>query len=74
MIKGEPVSDPEDVNQLKKLIYDHLDRTDSARARMILENWAGYQPKFIKVVSKAEPVAVPPEEEAPSAKSELAAA
>jgi glutamate synthase (NADPH/NADH) large chain/glutamate synthase (ferredoxin) len=74
MIKGGPVSDPEDVNQLKKLIYDHLDHTDSARAKMILENWADYQPKFVKVVSKAEPVAVPPEEEAPSAKSEMAAA
>lgn len=74
MIKGEPVLDLEDANQLKKLIYDHLDKTDSARAKMILENWTDYQPKFVKVMSKAEPVAVPPEEETPTNKLEVSAA
>ncbi len=64
MIKGEPLSDPEDINQIKKLIYDHLDKTDSPRAKMILDDWPAYQAKFIKVTSKAEPVAIPPEEEA----------
>ncbi len=64
MIKGDKLSDPEDINQLKKLIYDHLEKTDSARAKMILENWADYEGKFVKVTSKAEPVQVPPEEEA----------
>jgi glutamate synthase (NADPH/NADH) large chain/glutamate synthase (ferredoxin) len=63
MIKGERLNDPEDINQVKKLIYDHLEATDSARGKMILENWAHYQPLFIKVTSKAEPVEVPPEEE-----------
>jgi glutamate synthase (NADPH/NADH) large chain/glutamate synthase (ferredoxin) len=63
MIKGETVSDPEDIQQLKKLIFDHLDKTDSLRAKTILENWAAFESKFIKVVSKAEPVQVPAEEE-----------
>jgi glutamate synthase (NADPH/NADH) large chain/glutamate synthase (ferredoxin) len=63
MIKGETVSDPEDIQQLKKLIFDHLDKTDSLRAKTILENWAAFESKFIKAVSKAEPVQVPAEEE-----------
>ncbi|MDB6117831.1 MAG: hypothetical protein JWO08_1612, partial [Verrucomicrobiaceae bacterium] len=63
MIKGERLSDPEDINQLKKHIFDHLEKTDSQRAKMILENWAAYEPKFLKVTSKAEPVQLPPEEE-----------
>lgn len=67
MIKGDRLRDPEDINQVKKLIFDHLEKTDSLRAKTILENWAVFEPKFIKVVSKAEPVEVPPEEDTPSA-------
>ena len=63
MIKGDKLTDPEDINQVKKLIFDHLERTDSPRAKMILDSWATYEPKFIKVTSKAEPVQVPPEDE-----------
>jgi glutamate synthase domain-containing protein 3 len=67
MIKGEKLTDPEDINQLKKLIFDHLEKTDSARAKMILENWSTYEPQFVKVLSKAEPVQVPAEEAEPVA-------
>ena len=35
---------------LKKLISNHLAYTGSARARMILDNWAQYLPKFVKVM------------------------
>jgi glutamate synthase domain-containing protein 3 len=63
MIKGEKVTDPEDINQLKKHIFDHLERTDSPRSKMILENWATYEPLFVKVTSKAQPVDLPPEED-----------
>jgi len=63
MIKGDKLSDPEDINQLKKLIFDHLERTDSQRSKAILADWAAYEGKFVKVTSKAEPVQVPPEEE-----------
>ncbi|HRK15469.1 MAG TPA: glutamate synthase large subunit [Prosthecobacter sp.] len=62
MIKGEPVTDPEDINQLRKLITDHLEFTESQRAKDILDAWDTWLPKFVKVTSKAEPVQVPPEE------------
>ncbi|MDP1591772.1 MAG: hypothetical protein Q8M07_28700, partial [Prosthecobacter sp.] len=74
MIKGDQLSDPEDINQLKKLIFDHLEKTDSARAKDILENWAAYQQKFVRVTSKAEPVAIPSEEPEPSASPGVPAA
>lgn len=63
MIKGEPVTAPEDIEQLKKLVADHLEKTESQRAKDILDNWSTYLPQFVKVVSKAEPVEVPSEEE-----------
>jgi len=67
MIKAEKVTDPEDINQLQKLITDHLEKTESLRAKDILDNWAAYLPLFVKVSSKAEPVQVPAEEEVPAA-------
>jgi glutamate synthase (NADPH/NADH) large chain/glutamate synthase (ferredoxin) len=63
MIKGDSVTDPEDVNQLKKLITDHLEHTQSPRAKMILDAWDSYLPNFVRVTSKAQPVEVPPEDE-----------
>jgi glutamate synthase domain-containing protein 3 len=63
MIKGEPVTDPEDVNQLKALIEEHLELTGSLRAQMILDAWDTFLPQFVRVKSKAEPVEVPPEPE-----------
>jgi glutamate synthase domain-containing protein 2/glutamate synthase domain-containing protein 1/glutamate synthase domain-containing protein 3 len=65
MIKGDAVTDPEDINQLKKLVSDHFEKTESLRAKDILDNWATYLPQFVKVTSKAEPVQVPSEEELP---------
>jgi glutamate synthase (NADPH/NADH) large chain len=35
---------------LKGLIQRHLLYTGSERARRVLENWAGYLPKFVKVM------------------------
>jgi glutamate synthase domain-containing protein 3 len=63
MIKGEKLKDEQDIQLLKKLIYQHLDATDSKRAKMILDQWPHYEPLFVKVVSKAEPVAIPAEDE-----------
>ena len=74
MIKGTHLSDPEDINQLKKHIFDHLEKTDSHRARAILEDWPAYEPKFIKVTSKAEPVVLPPEEPEGAAAATVAGA
>jgi glutamate synthase (NADPH) large chain len=39
-----------DDEMLKGLIQRHLLYTGSERARRILENWAGYLPKFVKVM------------------------
>ena len=66
MIKSEKVTDPEDINQLQKLVTDHLEKTESLRAKDILDNWDTYLPLFVKVTSKAEPVQVPAEEEIPA--------
>ncbi|CAN5790706.1 glutamate synthase large subunit [soil metagenome] len=66
MIRGASVSSPEDIKQLQELIYKHLEKTDSARAKDILDNWEHYRALFVKVVPKVEPVAVPPDEELPA--------
>ncbi|ODR96523.1 glutamate synthase subunit alpha [Methyloceanibacter stevinii] len=39
-----------DALRLRKLIENHLHYTGSARAREILDNWATYLPKFVKVM------------------------
>ncbi|MGB3492375.1 MAG: glutamate synthase-related protein [Elainellaceae cyanobacterium] len=40
--------------QLKGLIETHLDRTGSAKAKAILEDWSNYLPKFWQVVPPSE--------------------
>ncbi|MBW8078635.1 MAG: hypothetical protein GJU76_11300, partial [Gallionella sp.] len=42
--------DKADEHALREQIEKHLMYTGSERARLILENWAGYLPKFIKVM------------------------
>ena len=39
-----------DAIRLKQLIEKHLHYTNSARAKMILENWNDYLPRFVKVM------------------------
>lgn len=39
----------EDDRELRALIQAHFDKTESRRAREILDNWAEYLPKFVKV-------------------------
>ncbi|MGZ5862097.1 MAG: glutamate synthase-related protein, partial [Methyloceanibacter sp.] len=39
-----------DAERLHQLIENHLHYTGSARARAILEDWAAYLPKFVKVM------------------------
>ena len=48
------VSTDEDSVALKELIYAHLEATDSERAKEILADWAGFQPKFWKIVPKTQ--------------------
>jgi glutamate synthase domain-containing protein 3 len=39
-----------DAERLHQLIENHMHYTGSTRARMILENWQDYLPKFVKVM------------------------
>ena len=39
-----------DEERLHQLIQNHLHYTGSARARQVLDNWADYLPKFVKVM------------------------
>jgi glutamate synthase (NADPH/NADH) large chain len=41
-----------DAHLLREFINNHLHHTDSVRARTLLENWAHYLPKFVKVMPK----------------------
>jgi glutamate synthase (NADPH) large chain len=44
------VEDPTDIKELKDLITNHLLYTNSAKARLILDNWNMYLDKFIKII------------------------
>ena len=64
LVKAQPLEVDEDVLTVKELIYKHLERTESERARAILADWNSYQSKFWKVepiqtVPKPSAAAVP---------------
>ena len=50
MVTHQRLSDTEEVNALKGIIYKHLELTESARAKEILGDWARFEPLFWKVV------------------------
>lgn len=54
MTEAVPLTDEADITALKELIYQHLEYTDSDRAREILAQWDDYQSKFIKVQPKSD--------------------
>jgi len=57
MINIERLSDAEDIQLLKSLIFRHLEATDSKQSSDILDRWATFQPLFWKVAPKpAAPV------------------
>ncbi len=39
-----------DAERLRQLVSNHLDMTGSERAKLILDNWADYLPRFVKVM------------------------
>jgi len=47
--------DGEDVPLLQQMIYSHLEKTESERARKILAEWPSFEPKFWKVKPHAPP-------------------
>jgi len=50
MVELSLVEEPSDIRELKGLIEKHLNYTNSPLASRILDNWAEYQQKFIKVI------------------------
>jgi len=46
----EQLADPEEIEQVRKLIQRHQSYTHSDRAAKILAGWADYLPKFVKVM------------------------
>jgi glutamate synthase (NADPH/NADH) large chain len=45
----EPVTDPDEVETVRSLIFRHFETTASPRARRVLENWEELLPRFVKV-------------------------
>jgi glutamate synthase (NADPH/NADH) large chain len=50
MVDLEKLGDPEEESFVRQLIARHLELTKSARAQAILDNWAHYREKFVKVM------------------------
>jgi len=50
MVALESVDDADDVAELKGLLEQHLQYTESTVAKNILANWSDYQSQFIKVM------------------------
>jgi glutamate synthase (ferredoxin) len=50
MVELEDLSDSEDQEKLLELVRRHVDYTDSARGRYVLENWDRLLPKFVKIM------------------------
>ena len=52
MISIEAVTDKYEVSELKQLIMDHVNYTNSEIGKRILEDFEGYLPKFKKIIPK----------------------
>jgi glutamate synthase (NADPH/NADH) large chain len=50
MVELSLVNTLDDINELKEMIINHQQYTDSAVAAEILDNWEQWLPKFIKVI------------------------
>ena len=54
MVEIVPLTDEADITTVKELVYQHLEYTESERARDILSKWDEYQAKFVKVQPKSD--------------------
>ena len=52
MVDLESLSDPDDIESLKSLLHEHLEKTGSNNANRILSGWDHYSSKFIKVMPR----------------------
>jgi glutamate synthase domain-containing protein 3 len=56
LVTHERLECEEDIIAVKELIYKHLERTESDRAKEILSDWNRYQSNFWKI----RPINLPP--------------
>ncbi|MDA8973958.1 glutamate synthase subunit alpha, partial [Akkermansiaceae bacterium] len=52
MVVARPVKRAPDIKEVKSLIKEHYEKTDSARAKELLENWDVTLTKLIRVIAK----------------------
>ncbi|WP_343205586.1 glutamate synthase large subunit [Opitutus sp. ER46] len=52
MVAVEKLDDAREITALRALIQKHLDYTKSARAKLVLDAWDSYVPRFVKVMPK----------------------
>ncbi len=52
MVGLEKLEDPEEIKDLKQLIQQHVDYTESAKGAKVLADWNASVPKFVKVMPK----------------------
>ncbi len=50
MVSLEPVTDKYDVLELKEMIAEHVQRTNSKKGKLVYDNFSEYLPKFKKIV------------------------
>jgi glutamate synthase domain-containing protein 3 len=50
MVDLEEPTDPNDIAELRELLENHYRYTQSARARMVLDEWPGILSRFVKVI------------------------
>jgi glutamate synthase (ferredoxin) len=54
IVSVQPIVSHAGEKQLKDLITAHFERTESAKAKMILDNWQEFLPKFWQLVPPSE--------------------
>jgi glutamate synthase (ferredoxin) len=52
MVGLEKLEDPEEIQDLKSLIQNHVRYTQSAKGQAVLDQWETYLPQFVKVMPK----------------------
>jgi glutamate synthase domain-containing protein 3 len=62
MVETKALDGEEDEKFLQSYIYQHIEKTDSERAKAIMADWATAKTKFVKVVPKDSSVSAPKDE------------
>jgi len=52
LVDLEPVVEPEDIEELRAMVQQHLTHTGSANAARVLDDWDTFLTKFVKVYPK----------------------